>query len=84
MVGWRPVGWVKETVYVASLLGRGWWREGKENSVGSVRRPVIVSINTITIATGRVLGDTWGRGGGGRKAYSAPYPVQQHPTTRPS
>lgn len=36
IVGWRPVGWSKETVYVASL-GRGWWRDGKENNAGSVR-----------------------------------------------
>lgn len=35
-VGWRPVGWRKEAVYVALVDGcGGWWREGKEKRVGS-------------------------------------------------
>lgn len=34
-VGWRPVG-VSRVVMKDECLGRRWWREGKEKSVGSV------------------------------------------------
>lgn len=36
IVGWRPVGWRKEAVYLWSFACEGereWWREGKEKRV---------------------------------------------------
>src|ERR1700761_4402410 len=34
-VGWRPVGLLKLVLYLLLAMGRGWWREGNENSVGA-------------------------------------------------
>lgn len=48
MTGWRDVGWLKETVYLAfAESGSGWCRDGKENMVGAV----VVSYYRIQVIT---------------------------------